>query len=319
LGRPRWGLLPDRRDVPVAAGSVARLLAGCYDELLAARPTSAEAITGPVAECALLVRAIDGTGAERLLDRLAGAGGSSAAEAARVAGRWMRASDDREQWTALAALQGLARSAPQDDGVAVAAMWMYRKRARSVPLREAAADLLLHSLKGRAADQFARDVRYLLPLQQLEGHPLVVAGSVAGGGSVSTAAWSGKVVLINFWATWCAPCRDEIPEIAALVRRYRGEGLEVLGVNCDADSNKLTAFLQSVPGMTWPQLLNGSLESDGPAAQCRVRVLPALLLVDRRGIVRSVTARDDLEGRVSELLGEPFPSSVQAPFNEVEP
>jgi thiol-disulfide isomerase/thioredoxin/Cu/Ag efflux protein CusF len=112
----------------------------------------------------------------------------------------------------------------------------------------------------------------------------------------------GKVVVLSFWATWCGPCRTEMPTLEALYQRYRDRGLEVLAVNLDMLSTAgVEAFMQEV-GVTFRVGLDPSWST---AQAYRVLGLPTTYLIDRAGhaVVREVGARDWLDG-VSQLAVE---------------
>jgi thiol-disulfide isomerase/thioredoxin len=118
----------------------------------------------------------------------------------------------------------------------------------------------------------------------------------------------GKVVLLNFWATWCGSCRAEMPTIDALYRQYKDRGLEVLAVNLDtAPVAKIQAFVDKA-GVS----LRVGLDSTSSTARTyRVLILPTTYLIDRAGnvIVREVGGRDWLDGvsqrAVENLLQQP--------------
>jgi thiol-disulfide isomerase/thioredoxin len=98
--------------------------------------------------------------------------------------------------------------------------------------------------------------------------------------------WRGKVLVVNFWATWCAPCREEMPALVAAQTRYGGKGLQVVGIGID-DAAKMRQFAKSL-GLNYPALDGGfgALElskSFGNTAMA----LPFTLVIDRKGgIVR---------------------------------
>ena len=106
----------------------------------------------------------------------------------------------------------------------------------------------------------------------------------SNGDSVSLAALRGKPVLLNVWATWCHPCRDEIPELQQLYERYRSRGLELVGVSVDAAGQEaaIGAFARQY-GMTYPVWRD---PDEIVSATFLVVGVPATFLIDRAGIVR---------------------------------
>jgi len=100
----------------------------------------------------------------------------------------------------------------------------------------------------------------------------------------------GSVVLLNFWATWCVPCRDELPAMERLHRDYRGRGLSVVGVNFKESPRDVQNFLK-VNGVTFVSLL----DRDGAVSmKYRVRGLPVTFLLDREGrmLWKAIGARE---------------------------
>lgn len=96
------------------------------------------------------------------------------------------------------------------------------------------------------------------------------------------AAYRGKVVLVNFWATWCAPCREEMPSMQALRQRLEGRPFEVLTVNMMESEEEIAAFRESEL-IDLPVLM----DRDGAAAKrWKVRMLPVSFIIDRRGAIR---------------------------------
>ena len=104
------------------------------------------------------------------------------------------------------------------------------------------------------------------------------------GDSVSLAAQRGKVVLFNIWATWCHPCRDEIPELQALHMKYRERGLELVGVSVDADGSDdaIRAFMKDFE-MSYPVWRD---PDERVSTQFLVVGVPATFLIDREGVLR---------------------------------
>ena len=113
--------------------------------------------------------------------------------------------------------------------------------------------------------------------------PQYSALSLAGD-SVSLAGLRDKVVLLNVWATWCHPCRAEIPELQELHTKYASRGLDVVGVSIDAESDKehISEFMKEF-GMTYPIWRD---PDERVSAQFLVLGVPTTYLLDRKGILR---------------------------------
>jgi thiol-disulfide isomerase/thioredoxin len=137
----------------------------------------------------------------------------------------------------------------------------------------------------------------------LPGKPLALEGTRLDGTPFDPRRLAGKVVLVDFWATWCGPCVKEIPNLVALREKYGRHGFEVLGISLDDDRDALDAFLaeQKLP---WPVLWSGKATRDPLAVRYGIRSIPCLFLVGRDGNVLSVNARGE---RLEKLLAELFP------------
>lgn len=103
--------------------------------------------------------------------------------------------------------------------------------------------------------------------------------STLGGPSVSLSDYRGRVVLLNFWATWCAPCVLEMPSIQTLYDTYQEQGLEVVAVNVQEDRDIVAAFVEE-HGFSFPILLDSNGRTTSTYA---VRGLPTSYLIDRTG------------------------------------
>ncbi len=105
-----------------------------------------------------------------------------------------------------------------------------------------------------------------------------------GGQPVSLSALRGQVVLINFWATWCGPCRKEMPLLEQIQKKYAPLGFTMLGVNVEEDTTQMEAFLGDVP-VTFPVLLD---PANRVSKLYDVAAMPSTVIVDRKGNVRFI-------------------------------
>jgi thiol-disulfide isomerase/thioredoxin len=114
--------------------------------------------------------------------------------------------------------------------------------------------------------------------------PLDLKFTAVDGGKVDLTKMRGKVVLIDFWATWCPPCRHIAPDIVALYKKYHGQGLDVIGVSVDSDRQGLLDVVQK-EGLVWPQYFDGKGADNEVAAKFGIEMFPTLLLIDKKGMV----------------------------------
>jgi len=126
-----------------------------------------------------------------------------------------------------------------------------------------------------------------------------------GGGQVTLSDMRGKVVLVNLWASWCPPCRAEMPAIEKIYRTFKSQGLEILAVNMTNQDNEASAasFIQEL-GLTFPVLFD---RSGDVGARYFLRGLPSSYFIDRKGIIRLVVVGGPMnealiQSKVQELL-----------------
>lgn len=125
-----------------------------------------------------------------------------------------------------------------------------------------------------------------------EGHafPALEFASL-GGTPVNLANLKGKVVLIDFWATWCGPCRKVLPDLVETYKEYHGQGFEIIGISLDKDQSPLQQYLEET-GMTWPQYYDGLGWDNKMAQRFGVRAIPHIVLIDKNGAVHFNTDYD---------------------------
>ena len=118
-------------------------------------------------------------------------------------------------------------------------------------------------------------------------------------------ALEGRVVLIDFWATWCAPCLAEIPILMKARDRFGPEGFEILSVSLDVTSRRSLISWLNRQRISWPQIHDGRGYSGDMALLFGIEQLPTSILVDRKGLVRGVDLRGvELVSAIESLVKE---------------
>ena len=142
------------------------------------------------------------------------------------------------------------------------------------------------------------------PLSIGQPAPAINARAVDGR-PVKLEDYQGKVVLIQFWATWCRPCIAAKPTIIAAYQRYRFQGFEVISVSLDQDWPKLRNYLNNNPSESWPTLYDGRGWENEIGQQYQVRSIPLTLLLDAEGTIRYRNAhRGNFHESIETLLAE---------------
>jgi len=104
------------------------------------------------------------------------------------------------------------------------------------------------------------------------------------GKTLALADFKGQIVLLNFWASWCGPCRQEMPILEQLNRQYHGKGVTLLGVNVEPDSAAAVQWLKATP-VTFPILF----DTDSKVSKLyEVAGMPNTVIIDRKGLVRYI-------------------------------
>lgn len=123
------------------------------------------------------------------------------------------------------------------------------------------------------------------------------------GKPLSIANYKGKVVLIDFWATWCSPCVHELPNVIKTYEKNHAKGFEIIGVSLDDNQQKLSSFLKE-KNMTWQQYFDGKGWANKLAAKYGVESIPATFLLDGDGKIIAKDLRGEaLDEAVTKALG----------------
>ncbi len=167
-------------------------------------------------------------------------------------------------------------------------------------------DLFIHKYKDSKAAHIVRLE------EQLNGAKALQNGGIAPdftaktpeGVELSLSDLKGQYVLIDFWASWCGPCRRENPKVVKLYEKYHDKGFEILGVSLDNNKSKWEAAIEK-DGLQWPHISDLKGWQSGPAKIYGVRSIPSTVLLDKEGkiIVRNLRAHQ-LEGKLKEIFGK---------------
>jgi thiol-disulfide isomerase/thioredoxin len=220
--------------------------------------------------------------------------------------RWTLANNDVALQTSIAdAVEKLDAANPDSD--ALTQLTGSFSQSAATPELAARLKSLVEKMTSPLAEPLKKDMAELKQLKTNEGKPIVVAGKDLDGKNFTTADWKGKVVLVDFWATWCAPCQAELPGVKKLYGEYHPKGLEIVGVSNDYTIESLKDFVAQ-DNLPWRELYDPAAAADGQYNKITVGLgiqdLPMMLLIDKKGILRAVDHRPNLEELIPKLLAE---------------
>jgi thiol-disulfide isomerase/thioredoxin len=164
------------------------------------------------------------------------------------------------------------------------------------------------TLKATLATKLARSREARERAHPAPNAPMVLEGTLRTGAAFSTAELKGKVILVDFWATWCVPCKAGLPHVKEIYKKYHDQGLEIVGVSNDYKVENLNKFVDADPDMPWPQLFDAAAAAQNKwhplCTKYAIQGIPTMYLIDRNGICRSLTARDNMDTLIPALLAE---------------
>jgi peroxiredoxin len=124
------------------------------------------------------------------------------------------------------------------------------------------------------------------------------------GRKISPEMYKGKVLLLDFWATWCLPCKKEMPNVKKVYGEYKDEGFEIVGISLDRNRSDLDRYIRE-HNIEWPQYFDGKFWKNEVAVKYGINSIPATFLIDKEGKIRYKSLRGgQLEVAVKELLAE---------------
>ncbi len=122
------------------------------------------------------------------------------------------------------------------------------------------------------------------------------------GSEVDLSKMKGKVVLIDFWATWCGPCMMELPNVLDVYKKYHDKGFEIIGISFDRDIESLKKVIKE-RGVSWPQYFDGKAWDNDWGVHFGIQAIPTMWLVDKDGKIVDTEPRGaELGSKVANLL-----------------
>ncbi len=316
---------PETRDAAAEkAVPVLKRLTGLMEEAAAAAPNPAlseQLRAGRYQVQAILV----GFGDQQTKDSLTGQD-SLEAKSALTLGAFIAANEADGKMAAVKELDALATENPENNAVAQTAMQMFSLAEGNEELRQAARTIVTEKLKGPAATQFQQllqmEEQAQKQAQEFEakfiGKLLKIEGKTLQGETFSTESLKGKVVMVDFWATWCGPCIAALPKVKEDYAKYHDQGFEIVAVSLDNSADPLKKFLAENPEMTWTQIFTeGDPQASAKIAQdLGITAIPTVYLLDKNGVVRGMAVgggeqMDKLHKMIPELLKEEASANSQ--------
>lgn len=208
------------------------------------------------------------------------------------------------QWDSakfLTELRAYRKAYPQSAfSVQIARMYAFTRQATDV----ASARKVLEELIPEFADADAESLKQLLTDLALVGKPASFTGPGFAGGTVNLADLRGKVVVLDFWATWCPPCNRMTPKLKKLYDDFKSKGLEIVGVSLDRDEEPLRNYLKD-HGITWPQVFTTDRAIIREWAKAfDFSGIPTLYVIDKQGNFQALPSHtfDQVERAVEAAL-----------------
>jgi thiol-disulfide isomerase/thioredoxin len=199
-----------------------------------------------------------------------------------------------------AAVNGFMARWPKSDTTGLVSFYVSLKKASGVTDEVAVLQAFAASPNPAARNYVAARLRFF----ELSKKPLEMAFTAIDGREVDLAKLRGKVVLIDFWATWCGPCIEEVPNVKAVFAKYHDQGFEVVSISLDSEKDRQKFIdLVAKESVSWPQYFDGKGWKNRYAVEYTITGIPAMFLIDQTGLLVTTNARGPkLESEVKRLL-----------------
>ena len=217
--------------------------------------------------------------------------------------QWWKSGDDPKAQTGiLDDIALLAKANPADDDLTHLLAFLRDEGAADDAIARRIENIIIHDLRGPVAAKLGEQFQIDAKLRAMVDKPLVVCGMGLDGKVFTTAGLKGKVIIVDFGATWCQPWTEQLAELRKLQLDRAGRGLAIVTVLCDKNAQNVREFLEREP-IAWPTLRDPE-NPVGFAAQYGVELFPTIFLIDRKGVLRHVDAVGKVRVIAEQLLQE---------------
>ncbi|MEI7766704.1 MAG: TlpA disulfide reductase family protein [Phycisphaerae bacterium] len=221
------------------------------------------------------------------------------AKTANLLGEWWVKDDAVAQKAILEKMSVLTKANPTSDVLPQTLALMATAGNANKELAKQAKDIIVKDSTAPMALMLKEQIEADRKLEDMIGKPFVLSGKTVDDKDFAMPQLKGKVVVIDFWATWCPPCREETPNLIKLYQEYQKDGLEIVGVSLDRSLDPLKEYVTANKGMNWIQIWD---EEGKISKGFNIESIPQMFVVDRAGNLHTTEGRGQLEKLIPTLL-----------------